>query len=173
MLNRWCMVTVDGTDFRISEPQPFSPGWYSHKFKGPGVRYEVAVSINGGDIVHINGPFACGHNPDITIFRSKLIYKLEAGEMVEADRGYRGEPTKCRLPVDYMNRRQRRQKNRARARQETVNARFKTFAALSQRFRHRITMEDMSKHRVVFESIAVITQLGIDNGEKLFHVNFH
>ena len=90
------MVTVDRTDFRIQEPRPFSPQWYSHKFKSPGVHYEVAVSINGGDIVHINGPFPCGSNPDISIFRDCLIHKLEPGEMVEADRGYRGEPTKIR-----------------------------------------------------------------------------
>ena len=168
------MVTVDGTDFRICEPKPFNSGWYSHKFHGPGVRYEVAVSINGGDIVHINGPFPCGHNPDITIFRKKLIYKLGPGEMVEADRGYRGEPTKCRIPVDYMNRRQKNQKCRARARQETVNARFKQFGVLSQRFRHRVTMDDMIRHKLVFHSIAIITQIGINNGEKLFHIGqFH
>jgi hypothetical protein len=47
------MVTVDGTDFRIYEPTPFSPMWYSHKYKGPGLRYEVALSIRGGDIVCI------------------------------------------------------------------------------------------------------------------------
>jgi hypothetical protein len=38
--NRFSTVTVDGTDFRINEP--------SHKFKGPGLRYEVAISIKGG-----------------------------------------------------------------------------------------------------------------------------
>jgi hypothetical protein len=32
-----CHVSVDGTDFRIHEPSPFSPRWYSHKFKGAGL----------------------------------------------------------------------------------------------------------------------------------------
>ena len=32
-------VSIDGTDFRIQEPSPFSSSWYSHKFKGPGVLY--------------------------------------------------------------------------------------------------------------------------------------
>jgi hypothetical protein len=167
------MTTVDGTDFRIYEPAPFSPGWYSHKFKGPGVRYEVALSINGGDIVHISGPFPCGIFPDITIFRNGLIGKLEDGEMVEADRGYRGEPTKIRVPVDYMDREQRKQKNRARARQETVNRRFKQYGILGQRFRSHVSMQDLSAHKRVFEAIVVITQLEIDNGDKLFHVDFH
>lgn len=164
------MVTVDGTDFRISEPSPFSPGWHSHKFKGPGVRHEVAVSIKGGDIVHINGPFMCGHDPDITIFRHLLIHKLEEGEMVEADRGHRGEPNKCGIPVDRQTQEEKRQKNRARAQQETVNARFKRFGALEQRFRHRVVWNDVSKHKKVFESVAVIVQLGMENGERLFQV---
>ena len=99
--NEWCCVTVDGTDFRIREPQEFSTRWFSHKFNGPALRYEVAVSINGGDIVHTNGPFPAGAWPDITIFRDELIHKLEEDEMIEADRGYKGEPTKIRTPMDY------------------------------------------------------------------------
>lgn len=167
------MCTVDGTDFRIREPKPFNPGWYSHKFKGPGVRYEVALSINGGDIVHINGPFMCGHWPDLKIFREKLKHKLDPNEMVEADAGYRGEPNKCRVPADYQHARHKRQKCRARARQETVNRRFKQFGVLSQRFRHRVTCENLSLHKTVFEAVVVITQLTINNGDRLFPVNFH
>ena len=33
-----CLVTVDGTDFRIKEPQPFDSKWLSEKFNGPGVK---------------------------------------------------------------------------------------------------------------------------------------
>lgn len=99
--NTWCTMTVDGTDFAICEPAPFSSRWFSHKFKGPGLRYEVAVSIIGGDIVHTNGPFPCGAWPDIKVFRSVLMNKLAPGEMVEADNGYRGQPDKIRTPVDY------------------------------------------------------------------------
>jgi hypothetical protein len=46
--NRFSTVTVDGTYFRINEPTDFSTKWFSHKFKGPGVRYEVAISTGGG-----------------------------------------------------------------------------------------------------------------------------
>ena len=137
------------------------------------MRYEVAVSINGGDIVHINGPFPCGSNPDITIFRKLLIYKLEEGEMVEADRGYRGEPTKVRIPVDYNNLIEKNKKNIVRARHETVNARFKTFKALSERFRHPVSLIDMGKHQLVFMAVAIITQISIENGEPLFEVTYH
>lgn len=162
------MVTVDGTDFRIQEPHPFSPMWYSFKFKGPGLRYEVAISIRGGDIVWINGPYACGSWPDISIFRERLIHLLRPGEMVEADRGYRGEPTKIRTPIDARNRRERKRKAIARARHETCNRRFKQFGILKQVFRSNI-----SRHAIVFEAVAVITQLSIENGAPLFKLHYH
>ena len=31
------LVSIDGTDFRIQEPKPFSSKWFSKKFKGPGI----------------------------------------------------------------------------------------------------------------------------------------
>ena len=62
--NQRCKITVDGTDFRIQEPIPFNPKWYSHKFKGPGLRYEVAICIKTGCIVWVIGPFPAGEWPD-------------------------------------------------------------------------------------------------------------
>jgi hypothetical protein len=53
-----CKVTVDGTDFRIMEPIPFDSKWLSEKFNEPGVKYEVAVCIQTGWIVHTNGTVA-------------------------------------------------------------------------------------------------------------------
>jgi hypothetical protein len=50
--NIFSTITVDGTDFRLNEPTDFSTKWFSHKFKGPGVRYEVAISIKGGYCSH-------------------------------------------------------------------------------------------------------------------------
>ena len=50
-------ISVDDTACRIMEPAPFSPAWFSHKFHGPGLRYEVGISISSGYIVWINGPF--------------------------------------------------------------------------------------------------------------------
>ena len=52
-----CFASLDGTDCRVREPSPFGPKWFSHKFKGPGLRYEVAVSIRKGHIVWVNGTF--------------------------------------------------------------------------------------------------------------------
>jgi hypothetical protein len=45
-------VTVDGTDFRKNEPTDFSTKWFSHEFKGPGLRYEFAISMKGGYCSH-------------------------------------------------------------------------------------------------------------------------
>ena len=84
------LVTVDGTDFRIREPIPFNRKWYSNKFNGPALRYEVGVSINTGYIVWFNGPFPAGMMPDIKIFESNLKWKLNSGERVVADKGYTG-----------------------------------------------------------------------------------
>ena len=67
-------ITVDGTDFRTNEGQPFEPGRKSHKFNGPALRYEVALSIATGYIVHINGPFSAGHWQDLCVARNWLHY---------------------------------------------------------------------------------------------------
>lgn len=60
-------VSLDGTDFEIREPIPFNKKWYSHKFKGPGIRYELSLSIVEGDIVWASGGFPCGEWNDLAI----------------------------------------------------------------------------------------------------------
>jgi DDE superfamily endonuclease len=161
------MMTVDGTDFRIEQPTPFATRWFSHKFKGPGLRYEVAMSINGGDVVWTNGPFPCGSWPDITIFREGLMDKLLPMEMVEADKGYRGQPDKIRTPDDFQSREEKKRKKRASSRHETVNRRFKQFNILKKHFRH-----DLQDHQKVFRSVVVLTQLSIRNREVLFACDY-
>ena len=84
-------MLVDGADFRIPNLTLFSKQWYSHKFNGPGLRYEVGLCIISGDIVWIHGPFPAGAWPDISIFRHAMKHHLEEGERVEADKGYVGE----------------------------------------------------------------------------------
>lgn len=58
------LVTVDGTDCRILEPSPYSPIWWSHKFNGAGVKYEVCVNIKTGNIVNISGLWPAGVKDD-------------------------------------------------------------------------------------------------------------
>ena len=142
---------------------PFSTEWYLHKFKGAGLRYEVGVCIQSGDIVWFNGPFPCGESPNLKIFRSTMKGKLPLGEMVEADPGYRDKPTKVCTPNDYVSLTDKKAKQRARTWHETVNRRLKQFGCLKQMLWH-----DQSKHTVVFAAVAVRTQLSIESGEGLF-----
>jgi hypothetical protein len=160
-----CKLSVDATDFRIPEQKPFWTGWYSHKFKGPGLRYEVALSIQNGWICWIKGPFAPGPWPDVKIFRGWLKHRLQAGERCEADLGYQGEFA-INDPREFNTAAERKMKENIRARHETVNRRFKQFNCLKN-FRHSIDL-----HGYCFDAIAVITQLGIENGEPLFQVHY-
>ena len=150
----------------IEEPSPFWKGWYSQKFRGPGLRYEVAVSLKQGDIVWINGPYECVW-PDIKIFRDSLISFLDPFERVEADDGYVGEqPAKCKTPGGFASHSDNvagELRNRIRSRHETVNARLNYFGALKQLYRHSLL-----DHGAVFRAVAILCQLSFENGEPLF-----
>ena len=166
------MISVDGVDFEIREPYPYereySSRWFSPKFKGPGLRYEIGLSILNGDIVWTNGPFACGKYSDWKIFKEEgLLANLDPNERVEADDGYlAGDPqyVKSRSGV-WHNEDKRGVRNTVRARHETVNKRLKQFGALSSKFNH-----NPKKHNEVFQSVVVFTQLAIEKGEPLFEV---
>ena len=160
-----CKISVDGTDFEIQEPSPFTPGWYSHKFKGPGVRYEVGVALQTGDIVWTSGPFECGLYPDGKIATEMgLDYALDNGEKYVCDSGYYGP--RAEKP-NGLNNADQRMKQVARARHETVNARFKLFGALSEVFRH-----SPKDHGIVFNAVAIITQFNIMFEEPLFQISY-
>ena len=155
-----CLVPVDGTDFCINEPKPFWPGCESFKFNGPDDHYDAALCICTGHIVWINGPNPCGQWPDLKIFRHALMGELLDGEKVEADLGYRGENLYINEFNIFLSERGQRQKYLAHARHETVNKRFKQSNCLQRFFWH-----NLGKHGLVFQAVASITQLAIENGE--------
>jgi hypothetical protein len=70
---------------------------------------------------------------------------------------------KIRLPFEYLSESDKRAKDCARARHETVNRRFKQWGCLHQTFCH-----DLKHHSTVFRAVVVITQLSINKGETLF-----
>jgi len=163
-----CLVTVDGTHFRIRNrciagSKRYNKKWFSHKFESAAVTYEIAVCIKTGDIVWIHGPFPAA-TPDISMFRYKLKQMLLPHELVLSDRGYRGD-FKCRTPHDAFNKQHKRAMAALRARHETVNRRFKTFSALNQCFRHEPNL-----HHMFFRSAAVLIQLGHQNGYSHYDV---
>jgi len=161
-------VSIDGVDFEIQEPTPRWKGWYNHKHNGPGLRYEVAVSLKRGDIVWVHGPFPCGMWPDVKIFKFGLKHWLDEGERVEADDGYIGqEPMACKTPGGFSSRVEGvcGERNRLRSRHETINKRLKDFEILKQRYRH-----ERYDHAFVFRAVAILVQLAKQNGEPLFQL---
>jgi len=84
-----CLVTVDGTDFKINEPTPFSRKWHTQKLKHAGLWCEVGICIQTGWIVWINGPYAPGDWPDLAISRDGLNEALAADELFLADGTHR------------------------------------------------------------------------------------
>jgi len=111
-----------------------------------------------------NGPWRCGSNPDLAIFRRSLKQCLLWNEKVIADKGYRGEP-QVWLPSEG-SAGQIEAHRLIRARHESFNKRLKQWGCLKQVWRH-----ELSHHHLVFNAVALLTQLSIDNGEKLFYIN--
>ena len=166
-----CLMSIDGTDFRILQTGMATKGnsFASHKYAGKSaLRYEIGVSILGGDLVWINGPYPAGTWTDIKIFNKVLRHFLEPGERVEADNGYVGAVDKVKCPNNPCNPVENEPKqSRVRSRHETINGRFKTWQVLKNTYRH-----DIKRHGEVFRAIAIITQLGIEHGEPLFQVEY-
>jgi hypothetical protein len=126
------------------------------------------VDIIAGNLVWVEGPYPAG-TPDITIFRNCLSHHLDPFERVEANDGYVGEaprqvkcPTCAANPTENLG-----MQSRVRSRHETLNGRFKCWGILKQIYRH-----DDAKHGQVFWAIAVIIQLAINDGQKLFEVEY-
>jgi hypothetical protein len=151
-------VTVDGTDFRINKPTPFSPSWYSHKFKGPGVRYEVAICIATGWIVWLNGPYPCGRWNDLKIAKDGLHYILDDGERYIADGGYR--TPQALSPLDAYTEEERLYMQICRTRHETINRLFKNFSIVGNTFTRSV-----EKHGIFLYAVANVVQVGIMFGE--------
>lgn len=152
--------SLDGADFKIDEPTPFSPQWFSHKFHGPGQRYEVGLCVRTGHMVWVNGGYPCGAYSDLKIARQAYLQFVDPGERTFTDKGYLDRNVFI-LP----NLQNKTLHGRIMARHETVNRRMKQFQALKQVFRH-----DRRKHTIVFNAVANLTQLMLVNGEPLFTI---
>ena len=159
------LVTVDGTDVWIHEPLPRSRIWWSHKFNHAALRYEICQCIQTGDIVSISGPYPANMS-DREIFDMGLSMWLMPGELVEADNGYSGR-VQIQTPGQAISRLWKRQKSKARGRQENVNRRLKVFKIMEQ-----FESTDIKKHGKIARAVAVIVQLSFENGERLYPVEY-
>jgi hypothetical protein len=156
-----CKLSLDGTDCPIQEPIPFNPKYFSHKFNGAGVKYELGICIKTGWICWFNGPFPCGV-VDITIARLGIVEYLDSHKKILADGG-----KKFDTPSGLHNVGQR-MRSLCRARHETINGRVKKFAVTSTRFRHRL-----KKHQQCFHAIMVLTQMDIMLHDTNFEVYYN
>ena len=107
--------------------------------------------------------------PDIEIFRDALMSELGPNERLEADDGYLGEhPYHIKCPAGFANLQiTEYMQQRVRNHQESINSRFKNWGALQQVWRH-----DIDKHGAAFRAIAIVSQLSINSGEKLFECGY-
>lgn len=159
-MRQTCFCSLDGVDFRIAEPIPFSRSWYSHKFHGPGVRYEIGLNIRTGDIVWKNGGYPCGLYPDLKLARESYVWSTSPGELTIADKGYNDSEFFI-LP----NEQNSTFHKLIMSRHETVNKRVKQFKILKETYRH--TLE---KHPLVFHAVLNLVQMNIESGEPLFQI---
>lgn len=155
-----CFVSLDGVDFRIEEPKPFSPQWYSHTLNAAGLRYEIGLNIRVGHIVWAFGGLPCGDYPDLKLARETFVFALDNNERALADKGYKDDSFFI-LPKNGNSEKH----NLIMSRHETVNKRLRQFQILKMEFRH-----NRQKHPIIFHAVANLTQLMIENGEPLFSV---
>jgi hypothetical protein len=160
------IMTLDGTDFRIWEPKhptlPVDKGFCSHKFKKAGLRYEIGISLKQSRVVWVNGPYRGGAS-DLQIYNEKLRQKIRPGKLIIADGTYKGDH--CAPPDCMESPELQKFKSRARLRQETFNARLKTFQCLRNLFRH-----GMAKHKMAVEAICVTLQYQMEMGSELYDI---
>jgi hypothetical protein len=165
------LVSVDGTHCRIQEVRTDPDAkWFSHKFNGPALSYEVAIAIRSNRVVWVRGPFPASKH-DISIFRSEdnpeqgLMAKIPEGKRAIGDSGFVGEPTKVSVTREGDTDEMKHFKARAKSRQETFNSRLKSFNILDSAFRH-----GFHQHQMVFEAVCVLVQYDMENGHPLFEV---
>ena len=89
---------------------------------------------------------------------------LCSGQRIVADGGYKDE--KCILAHDVVGEYQTLLAT-VRARQETVDRRFKQFFVVGHRYRHNICL-----HSACFQAVAIVTQLTLERGSQLFQVQY-
>ena len=160
---------VDGIHCPIQEPRrPFWKGWFSHKFCGAGLAYEVATAVTTGLIIWVNGPFPAGRWTDPKMFKHGLAKLVRIDiERGVADAGYHHCHAWLYLPF-WRSKKAMAEEAEVprndlheyiRARHETINSRLHRFNVLSTIFRHGREM-----HSDFFHAGCVIVNLEIMHG---------
>ncbi len=159
-------ATVDGVHCRTEEIGGFDEKMFSHKFNGPGLAYELVISIYTQELLSINGPFK-GGTGDLTIYRDRVKNMVPDGKLLLGDRYYRGENKITRI-ISEDDPEVKKVKTRALSRHESFNQRLKKFAILREPFRGKRHV--MARHKDAFEACCIITQYAIELDAPLFDV---
>lgn len=134
---------------RIFEPKPLKK-WVSHKFKGPGLRYEISAG---------NGPFPCGISCH-GIFSSQLYGMIPIEEGVIADS--LTWVKKCVTSTSVHGNSTIHKS--ARARQETVNELLKYFSSFHTSFATDLIVIK------IFYAVLNITEFLFRSSDSLFEI---
>lgn len=159
------IASVDGVHCRINEPGGFDRRYRSHKLGKASFNYEVACAIREPAIVHICGPTFQQNDGTVSQRPDGIQAKVPPGRKIIADKMYAGYGDCFMTPHPRDKKRLRKFKNRARARQETINARLKEFRVLAEVYRHRRGL-----HGLVFCAVCVIVQYEMEMGEPIFDI---
>ena len=172
------IISVDCVNFGVNEPRHPTlhkiKKMFDRKGGKAGQTYEIALHLWENRIVWISGPHPPNDGGDRAIFigkgenfkdgRACLNDTIPEGKMAIADKIYNGLE-KVALHNSLDTTAVRVFKRRARSRQESINARMKSFGALRQRFRHGLLKQD----RAVV-AVAVLCQYQLENGSPLFDI---
>ena len=130
-----CLMTIDGTDYRILQKRATRKGNAFGSFKYAGksaLCYKLlGVDILVGNLVWVSRAYPAGKYTDIAIFNSVLANCLKPGERVEADNGYVRRPDKIKCPNNDCNPAENRvMQGIARSCRKTLNGRLKAWGIL-------------------------------------------
>jgi len=163
------IISVDGVHCNYHEEKHATlskdKSIYSHKRNGPGLMYELALSLFESKLVWVKGPIGAGKS-DLAVYQSDLKQRIPAGKKAVTDRGYNdSKDPKLSQPNSMDSKQLQTFKARARMRQEAFHRRLKKFDCLTDEFRH-----NREKHGLCFESVCVIVCYEMDMGMPMWDV---
>ena len=165
------IISVDCVNFGTNEPRHptlhKNKKMFDRKNGKAGLTYEIALHLWESRVVWFNGPYPPNDGGDRAIFVYKgLNDKIPDGKKAVADKIYKGL-AKIALHNSLDDEETRQFKARARSRQESINARLKSFGVLKQRFRHR---GGLPKHKTFASAVMTLVCVSLEDGAPLFSV---
>lgn len=164
------LVSVDGVHYRFHEvkhPTPSkNPAYFSHKYKGPGLSYELALHVFEPCLVWVRKNPKTKDN-DRKNFVAAIRNKIPNGKLTITDRAYRGRGGDPKVSAPNLHDAEELKTFKAWAgmRQEHFHSRVKAFNCLTDNFRH-----NELRHQHCFEAVCVICQYDIELVSPLFDV---